>query len=323
MLYCFVLPLHHLKTVCFLQPLPAFGPDFITYEKIEQKWKSPNSGSYSPPHILGIFPLAAMLNHSCTPNAVRCFANGTMIVHAAKAIPAGSEVVWSYIPPTQIFAERRRALKRRHGFMCKCERCMVEAKELRKDLLPSNLKSALEEGAKWNEGLIDAASSDDLGKRDLCTAFVKLEETVFASKSLSNDAKRHLRVGYTNLHFNYFNIMLMSGANTRNLKAVRELVLNSATQLHFAFCSSNNASTEHISVLHLCYELANAIHQSSNGDSQTMMKVKFWTEAMKRAHMSRYGALGSDVESVRNCLVHTRMILRQRDGYLQVKYNFL
>jgi hypothetical protein len=303
----------------------AFGPDFVTYEKIEQQWNSPNSesSSYTPPHILGIFPLAAMLNHSCTPNAVRSYANGTMIVHATKTIPAGSEVVWSYIPPTQVFAERRRALKRRHEFLCKCERCLLEAKELRTDILPSNLKSALEDGTKYNEGLMDVARCDDVSKRQLCTAFVNLEETVFSSKSLSNDAKRHLRIGYTNLHFNYFNAMLMSAASTTNVHQAQVLVLSSATQLHFAFCSSNNASTEHLSVLHLCYELANTIHQSSSSDSQTLMKVKFWTEAMKRAHMTRFGEMGSDVKAVRNCLVHTRTVLRQRDGYLQVKSNFL
>jgi hypothetical protein len=263
-----------------------------------------------------------MLNHSCSVNAVRSFSNGIMIVHASKTIPVDTEVVWSYIPPTQVFADRRRALKSRHRFMCKCERCIVEAKQLRNDILPLNLKAALEEGRKWNEGLMDISSSDDVSKRHLCTAFVNLEESVFGSTILSNEAKRHLRVGYTNFHFNYFNTMLSAiGGTGDNALQVQELVLGAATQLHFAFCSSNNASTEHLSVLHLCYELANAVHHTC--DDKTMNKVIFFTEALKKAHMIRYGVMKSDLEVIRNCLMHTRAILRLQDGYLRVKSNFL
>jgi hypothetical protein len=330
----------------------AFGPDFITYDKIQQQWHTPNAPStctYTPPHVLGIYPLAAMLNHSCTANAIRTYANDTMIVHASKPIPAGTEIVWSYIPPTRIFVERRRELKKRHGFVCRCDRCDLESKGLRKDLLPLNLIRALDEASKWNKTLMDVHSfsdGNDAVKRQLCTAYLLLEETVLASSSLTNDMKRHLRVGYTNLHFNYFNAVLSAignGANglaTANVQQVRELVLNSATQLHLAFCASNNASTEHLSVLHLCYELIHAMHQSAsnasanvrngaNTDSDSdqakkiQKKVKFWTDAMKRAHMVRYGEMGSDLESVRKCLVHTRTVLRQKDGYLRVQHNFL
>lgn len=279
---------------------------------MQAQWKS--NGDYTPPNVLGVFPLAAMINHSCTPNAVRTFSNGCMVAHACQAIPAGAEVLWSYIPPTLVTVDRRRAIKKRHGFVCKCERCMIEAKELRKDLLPVNLKQALDNADKWNEGMLDMSRIDEASKRQLCAATIHLEETLFSSKSLSNEVKRHLRVGYTNLHFNYFNSMLAAaqqqGQQQQNVQA---LVLQSATQLHFAYCSSNNTSTEHLSVLHLCYELANA----SGGNAA------FWTEAMKRAHMTRYGPLGSSLISVRNCMVHTRTILRQRDGYLQVQYNFL
>eukprot|EP00980_Cylindrotheca_fusiformis_P010863 scaffold2462_cov127-Cylindrotheca_fusiformis.AAC.20 len=137
---------------------------------------SESTSSYTPPHILGIFPLAAMLNHSCSPNAVRSYANGIMIVHSASPISAGSEVSWSYIPPTQVFAERRRALKRKHGFVCKCDRCTLEAKELRKDILPSNIQSALFDVQQWNEGMMDVAINDAT-KLQLCAAFVRLEET--------------------------------------------------------------------------------------------------------------------------------------------------
>ncbi|CAJ1951450.1 unnamed protein product [Cylindrotheca closterium] len=296
----------------------AFGPDFIMYDRIQAQWSS--NLSYTPPNILGVFPLAAMINHSCTPNAVRTFSNSCMVAHACQTIPAGKEIMWSYIPPTQVMADRRRALKKRHGFLCKCERCMIEAKELRKDLLPTNLKQALEEANKWNEGMLDMSQiSDETSKRQLCAAAIHLEETIFSSKSLSNEVKRHVRVGYTNLHINYFNTMLTTAANRKQPQQqqnVQDLVLQSATQLHFAYCSSNNTSTEHLSVLHLCYELASSSKNNNNN-------AKFWTEAIKRAHLTRYGSLGSNLTSIRNCMVHTRTVLRQRDGYLQVQFNFL
>mmetsp|Transcript_18636 Transcript_18636/g.46134 ORF Transcript_18636/g.46134 Transcript_18636/m.46134 type:complete len:84 (-) Transcript_18636:25-276(-) len=70
-------------------------------------------------------------------------------------------------------------MKKRHGFLYKCEWCMIEAKDLRKGLLsPMNLKQALDEANKWNEGMLDEAS-----KRQLCAAAIRLEETIFSSKS--------------------------------------------------------------------------------------------------------------------------------------------
>lgn len=309
----------HLRSIILKN---AFGPDFITYDKIQHQWKDENS-TYLPPHILGIYPLAAMLNHSCSANAIRSYAGDTMIVHASKPISRGTEVVWPYIPPTQVFAERRRALKKRHGFVCRCERCMVESTKLKKDILPTTLKMALEEGSKWNKSLLDVGGSNDLLKRQLCSAYLTLEDNVFNSTIFPNEVKRYLRVGYTNLHFNYFNAILCTITNHSSapqIKQVQEMVLTAATQLHFAFCSSNHASTEHISILHLCYELINAIHKN---DSRAENRVKFWMHAMKGAHLIRYGEMGSDLETVRKCLVHTRTLLRQKDGYLKINYNFL
>ena len=115
----------------------------------------------------------------------------------------------------------------------------------------------------------------------------------------------------------------MDRGNDHLQQPIREVILASATQLHFAFCASSNASTEHLSLLHLCYDLIQTIHKYSGNKDKTQSQVKFWTEAMKRAHMIRYGELGSDLEAVRNTLVHTRTILRQRDGHLKAKYNFL
>ena len=76
-----------------------------------------------------------MVNHSCCPNSVRVFGciptlNGVtdevMIVHANTNIPKGTEIVWSYIPPTTPYAVRREELLLKYGFTCSCMRCIKE-----------------------------------------------------------------------------------------------------------------------------------------------------------------------------------------------------
>ncbi len=271
-----------------------------------------------------MYPLAAMLNHSCSANALRSYVGETMVAHACKDIKAGTEINWGYIPPTQQLNVRRRTLKKSHGFVCKCERCVVESRQLRNDVLPSTLKACFSRASRWNMDLIDV-SNEDISKQELCSTFVALEETI-SSSSLSNEVKRYLRVAFTNIHINYFNATLSTLHGTGNVisaNETRKAVLSSATQLHFAFCASHNASTAHLSVLHLCYELISIIHQSSDDKIQSMKSVKFWTEALKKAHLTRYGPIGSDIKCIRKCLIHTRTVLRERDGFLKAEFNFL
>lgn len=81
--------------------------------------------------------------------------------------------------------------------------------------------------------------------------------------------------------------------------------LKIATQLHFSFVSCNNVSTEHLSILHLCYDLATMQRtramQANDSDetAQATSQVVFWTEQLKRAHMIRYGELGMNIETIR------------------------
>ena len=89
----------------------AFGPDFVTYERIQQQ-----NPPFRPFHLLGLYPMAAMINHSCMSNAVRVYAGETMVVHASQAITKGSEVLWSYVPPIE--PRRQQILQRQHGFTC-------------------------------------------------------------------------------------------------------------------------------------------------------------------------------------------------------------
>jgi hypothetical protein len=87
--------------------------------------------------------------------------------------------------------------------------------------------------------------------------------------------------------------------------------------------------------LHLAYELVGTDHarraaggNGSDSDAAAAAAalhktVQFWTRQLQVAHTTRYGMLGNDVENVRQCLRHTRGVVRQRDGYVAAHYRFL
>ena len=98
----------------------------------------------------------------------------------------------------------------------------------------------------------------------------------------------------------YFNATL-SQENDDIIKQTLQM----ATQLHFSFVSCNNASTEHLSILHFCYDLATMLRvnamKENNSDAmaRSMTQIRFWTDQLKRAHMIRFGELGDELENVR------------------------
>ncbi|PNH04170.1 Histone-lysine N-methyltransferase ATXR2 [Tetrabaena socialis] len=81
-----------------------------------------------------IFLLAAQscINHSCDPNATAAADSGdrTATLLAQRPIPAGSEVLLSYIDVSLPYKQRQAEL-RDYGFVCRCGRCAAEAAEAR------------------------------------------------------------------------------------------------------------------------------------------------------------------------------------------------
>ncbi|GAM83378.1 hypothetical protein ANO11243_013650 [Dothideomycetidae sp. 11243] len=73
---------------------------------------------------MGMFPRAARLNHSCSPNVFHRHNHriNRLTIHALKDIPAGAELCTSYIDIVHPTAERRRLL-RHWGFKCGCTQC--------------------------------------------------------------------------------------------------------------------------------------------------------------------------------------------------------
>ena len=303
----------------------AFGPDYHSYDTIASCWlKNPSNlaTELTYKRLLGIYPLAAMINHSCSPNAVRIFGNvpaslethelrgrEVMIVHASAAIKKGSEIVWSYFPPTIPFDIRHETSKK-YGFSCKCTRCTSEQKAV--------------DGIQ----LFDRLATTNIDRMNLPIT-VQSIEAALAFQNINSEIQRYLRISYARIYMEYFNEALASPLikSIQNNDEMSKL-LKLTTQLHFAFVSCNNASTEHISILHLCYELASLMHNNAvsyfpDTMSKTMSQVRFWTEQLKKVHMTRYGSLGENLESVRNVMKHSRAVLRSKDGWNQSSHGFI
>ena len=84
----------------------------------------------------GLYILHSHINHSCTPNvSIRHLDTRTALsritVIASKAIPAGEELVITYVNPEASVKERRNGLLEWGFGECRCKRCMEEAKRLK------------------------------------------------------------------------------------------------------------------------------------------------------------------------------------------------
>ena len=276
----------------------AFGPEFHNYDRMAENVAS--FAAYG--RVLGMYPVAAMINHSCEPNAVRVFAGETMIVHACTGIKSGEEIVWSYIPTSKPWSVRQEQLLSKFGFQCCCHRCSVESS------VPVEMANAEQRLADF--GVVNAVLSTSQ-----IVAVERFDKTL-KSSGLTNEHQRYRRVSFLHAYLNLINTLLMKGGSKPGSNTdtqTRNKVMSIATETHLALSGCNNACTEHISILHLCYEL-------SSGDRN---KAKFWADQLRRAHCVRYGKLGNDVANVRPVLQHTRTVLRSKDGMLQRKWLFL
>lgn len=74
---------------------------------------------------LGLFPLSALFNHSCNPNATFVgLLNGRLEVRTIRPVSKDEELVVSYIDLYSDRDERRQELLMSKHFWCKCKRCI-------------------------------------------------------------------------------------------------------------------------------------------------------------------------------------------------------
>ncbi|KAF3938466.1 hypothetical protein ABW19_dt0203872 [Dactylella cylindrospora] len=77
---------------------------------------------------------AAMLNHSCNPNAAMLFDGRTLLVRSLKEIQKDTEITISYIDNFMTRKERRAELSSRYFFDCDCAACSSESQKLEASL---------------------------------------------------------------------------------------------------------------------------------------------------------------------------------------------
>ncbi|KAF9202205.1 hypothetical protein BGZ49_007599 [Haplosporangium sp. Z 27] len=77
----------------------------------------------------GTFPIGALFNHSCRPNAIVMYEGKVQIVRALEDIEVGQEVCTSYVDNGVQRAERRQLLREKYFFDCLCPRCHDESQE--------------------------------------------------------------------------------------------------------------------------------------------------------------------------------------------------
>ncbi len=68
-------------------------------------------------------PGAALINHSCRPNAHHLSEGPELVVRSCREIARNEEITISYIDPTKCFEERQKALFTAYAFTCQCCRC--------------------------------------------------------------------------------------------------------------------------------------------------------------------------------------------------------
>ncbi|BGP57780.1 hypothetical protein JCM8202v2_005427 [Rhodotorula sphaerocarpa] len=125
------------------ETLAASCPDAAAIIDLCSRFVSNSFALTSPTDLsnigVSICPLTALINHSCAPNAVVVFpsfpASGSntskhMAVVALRDIPAGEEILTSYVDLSLPRTDRRRELEERYKFRCECEACDTPAGEV-------------------------------------------------------------------------------------------------------------------------------------------------------------------------------------------------
>lgn len=99
----------------------------------------------------GLWALASFINHSCVPNAHRCFFGDLMVVRATKEIVPGEEITISYDTPADYGSEDD--LGESWGFKCKCPLCTAEksAKSKAKQKRSNYLSQARSKAGQWEK----------------------------------------------------------------------------------------------------------------------------------------------------------------------------
>ncbi|KAG0174326.1 SET and MYND domain-containing protein 3 [Apophysomyces sp. BC1034] len=71
----------------------------------------------------GTYPIGALFNHSCRPNAVAMFDGAHLIIKAIEDIEPGDEITIAYVDTVHSRTYRQASLREKYFFDCNCVRC--------------------------------------------------------------------------------------------------------------------------------------------------------------------------------------------------------
>lgn len=163
------------------------------------------SGKLTPPQLEpkakfnGLWLLPSFMNHSCSPSASRNMVGEVMLFMAGRDMKANEEITISYTDCLVPLKKRDDVLQRTgYGFLCKCERCVMER----------SVQDQLEEITERYFALFDNASEEVYSvattrakgsfsaSKELGSIYEKLARKVSSMDSLSKVQKQWILGGY-------------------------------------------------------------------------------------------------------------------------------
>ena len=153
----------------------------------------------------GVYPCAALLNHSCVPNCVLRYELGAaandddddaegryhppiLVIVACRDVTAGEELRHSYVDLSLVTEARRARLFDTHGFVCECERCSTAGGGGCSIGLPTNR----DDWDLWplRDGLRAHGGEGLAGRTIPSLVRVRIDDAMTASEGIS-DPERH------------------------------------------------------------------------------------------------------------------------------------
>ena len=161
-----------------------------------QRW----TGGDSEPIAAAVFPLGALMNHSCAPTCVASYRldenpNGDADAFPtwvqefrcrANAVRAGEELTHAYVDASDWANHRRAALLDRYGFVCDCARCPKDEHGAPFDPpKPMRRRNAESDAAPSGGGSPDAADA----ARARAERFEYCRESAWAALAMPSDER--------------------------------------------------------------------------------------------------------------------------------------
>jgi SET domain len=129
------IPSSHIASAQIVQRLLSCSPltcnielkdCWAVLEKLESNAFTVSDYDLSSISGIGLYALAAAINHSCNPNCCQTFdlsTSAALSIRALRNIEKGEEITIAYIDVGKPTWWRRNELQKAYGFLCSCNRC--------------------------------------------------------------------------------------------------------------------------------------------------------------------------------------------------------